>query len=76
MVDSVRGVLSMQDIQLGMLMALLPFFGAGKGHTHLFSMARFLQLLQILFGLPALVLVVRSLATRVIGRFYRYVCVC
>lgn len=70
-VDSVRGVLLMQDVQLGILMALLPFFQGGTGPAQSVGVW-LLQLLQVLFGLPVLVLVVRSLATRVIGKFHRY----
>ena len=80
LVDSVRGVLLMQDIQLGVLMALLPFFEGGASETDPSPSSRqpsgvfwLLQLLQVLFGLPAVVLLLRSLATRLVGRFYRYV---
>ena len=53
-------------------MALLPFFedrASGTPPTH--TAIWLLQLLQVLLGLPALVLLVRSLATRIIGRFHR-----
>jgi hypothetical protein len=61
----------MQDVQLGILMALLPFFEGGSGPTQSVGVW-LLQLLQVLFGLPVLVLVARSIANRVIGKFYRY----
>ena len=64
----------MQDIQLGTLMALLPFFeGRAPGEDPTHPVVWLFQLLQVLFGLPALVLLGRSLATRVIGRVHRYV---
>ena len=81
MVDSVGGVLLMQDVQLGTLMALLPFFedeGDEDGDpAQSFWLSGkflwFLQLLQVVFGLPVVVLVLRSAGTRIIGKYHRYV---
>ena len=74
-VDSVSGVLMMQDIQLGMLMALLPFFegGASGGSlAHQHSVVLWLvHLVQVIFGFPVLVFLLRSLVTRVAGKVYR-----
>ena len=84
-VESVSGVLIMQDVQRGRLMALLPFFEGGgsseQGAGDASSQASywpssqlywFLQLFQGLFGLPMLVLLLRSIGTRLIGKFHRY----
>ena len=77
MVDYVSGILMMQDIQLGTLMALLPFFEGGafsKYHTHHPTIALWvLQLVQVLFGFPLLVLIFRLLAARIVEKFHRFV---
>ncbi len=80
--DSVVGILMMQDLQLGTLVALLPFFqdwtttsgeggggaGGGKGRGW---MVPLLQLLQVLFGFPLLVLIFRLIAVRTGDKFHR-----
>ena len=75
--DSVSGILMMQDLQLGTLVALLPFFEGwslskeeAEPQAHSWLM-RSLQLLQVLFGFPLLVLVFRVIASRTGDRFHK-----
>ena len=76
MMDSVNGILMMQDLQLGTLVALLPFFGGGDlspDHTQkLGTVVSALQLVQVLFGFPLLVFIFRFLAAKIVDRFHRF----
>ena len=77
--SSLMGTLVMQDVQLGTLMALIPFFveggSRGKGgrerSRYGYSVELILQILQLLFGFTLLLLVARGITTRVLERFYR-----
>lgn len=76
---SLVGILVMQDVQLGTLMALMPFFVESKsspGETQRTVPLWVLQLLQVLFGFTFLLITTTGLATRKLDRFYRWVCVC
>ncbi len=76
-IDSVSGVLMMQDIQLGTIMALIPFLEGGvseEGFTYQYNVVMWvLRCLQILVGFPALVVILRFLAMRTVARLYRWV---
>ena len=74
------GTLVMQDVQLGTLMALIPFFVEGGGargkggrdrSRYGYSVELMLQILQLLFGFTLLLVVARGMTTRVLERFYR-----
>ena len=74
------GTLVMQDVQLGTLMALIPFFVEGGGAQgkggrdrsgYGYSVELMLQILQLLFGFTLLLVVARGMTTRVLERFYR-----
>ena len=77
--DWVVGILMMQDLQLGTLVALLPFFegwslpeGVAREKTLVWGwLVKCLQLLQVLFGFPLLVLVFRLCAGRMGDRIHR-----
>ena len=69
------GLLVMQDIQLGTLVALMPLFAdspAPQSHWNIAPILYgFLQLLQTLCGFCLLVIVARQLTTRILEKFYR-----
>ena len=64
----------MQDLQLGTLVALMPFFsdrggggGGGRGEQWRWGV----QLLQVVLGFAVLLVAVRGLSMRAMERFYR-----
>ena len=67
----------MQDIQLGTLMALIPFLEGGvseQDSTYQYSVVIWiLRVFQILLGFPILIFILRFLAMKTIARVYRYV---
>lgn len=68
--SSLLGLLVMQDIQLGLLMALMPFFSAG--HTHHTKTTFITGFLQFVFGFCLLVVVAQLMASKLLDKFYRY----
>ena len=75
-VGHLNGLLVMQDIQLGTLVALIPLFADRPASVGGWNIAAlfygFLQLLQTLCGFFLLVIIARQLTTRMLERFYRY----
>ena len=66
----------MQDVQLGILMAVMPFFMEGEVHSAKSSWAipsGVLHLVQVMLGFTFLLLTTRGLTTRKLDRFYRCV---
>ncbi len=61
------GLLVVQDIQLGLLVALMPFM-RGSDSSWLFWA---LQLIQVVFGFPLLLFLTRGLTYRLLEVFYK-----
>ena len=73
---SLVGILVMQDMQLGILMAVMPFFMEGEVHSTKSPWSippGVLHLVQVMVGFTFLLLTTRGLTTRRLDRFYRYV---
>ena len=66
---SLGGLMVIQDIQVGFLVALMPFMGGSDSGWLLWV----LQLLQVIFGFPLLLLLTRGLTSRLLEMFYRSV---
>ena len=66
---SLGGLMVIQDIQVGFLVALMPFMSGSDSGWLLWA----LQLLQVIFGFPLLLLLTRGLTSRLLGMFYRSV---
>ena len=73
---SLVGILVMQDVQLGILMAVMPFFMEEEVHSAKSSWtipSGVLHLVQVMLGFTFLLLTTRGLTTRKLDRFYRCV---
>lgn len=72
-----NGLLVMQDIQLGTLVAIIPLFADRPASLGSWNVAAilygFLQLLRTLCGFCLLVIIARQLTTRMLEKFYRYI---
>jgi len=60
------GVLVVQDIQLGFLVAIMPFMVESDANWLLWA----LQLLQVISGFPLLLFLTRGLTSRLLESFY------
>ncbi len=69
MARRLMGILVMQDVQLGLLMAVMAFFS--PGHTHQWKGALFVQFVQFVLGFCLLVVAAHLMATKLLDRFYR-----
>ena len=69
MATPLAGLLVIQDIQLGFLVALMPFINKSDV-SWLFWV---LQLLQVVFGFPLLLFLTRGLTSKLLEKFYRLV---
>lgn len=67
------GILVMQDIQLGMLVALIPFFADSPSNhsSGLNSFIWFLQIVQVTVAFPLLIIVARGITTKLLEKFYK-----
>ena len=66
------GIFVMQDIQLGMLVALIPFFTDSPSNSSSGSLFWFLQIIQVTVAFPLLIIVARGVTTKLLEKFYRY----
>jgi hypothetical protein len=66
----------MQDIQLGMLVALIPFFTDSPSNSSSGSLFWFLQIIQVTVAFPLLIIVARGVTTKLLEKFYGYLEMC
>lgn len=70
-----NGLLVMQDVQLGTLVALMPLFADNPASLGVWNITAlfygFLQLLQTLCGFCLLVIIARQLTNRALEKFYK-----
>ena len=75
--NMLNGILVMQDIQLGMLVALIPFFASSSSSSSspstsgLSTFLWFMQILQVTVGFPLLIIVARGVTMKLLDKFYR-----
>lgn len=63
------GLLVLQDIQLGFIVALMPFINK----SDISWVFWVLQLLHVVFGFPLVLFLTRGLTSRILEKFYRFV---
>ena len=68
-----NGILVMQDIQLGMLVALIPFFtdSPSNSSSEISTLFWVLQVIQVTVAFPLLIIVARGVTTKFLEKFYR-----